>query len=369
MILTVDTENTTHNKGNPFDARNYNVCISWRTEREGGVVFAENRRQFEHLYKGASLVVGFNLKYDLHWLKRLYDYIPERVWDCQLCEFLLGRQSPAYPDLDTVAKKYTGEGKSRKVEEYWDSGVNTDQIPREVLAEYALKDAELTYNIYLRQREILPATQRRLFSLMCQDLLVLQEMEWNGIKINEDLAAAKVKELEARIFEIQSELTLFHSVPGFNWASPDHLSALLYGGTIVQTIKEPNGFFKSGAKVGQPKFKNVAKEYKLPRIYKPVRGSALKKEGYYSVEESYLRKLKGNSTLIDGILELKGLEKLISTYLRGFPKRRAEMYWPENTIHTTFNQCVASTGRLTSTKPNCQNLPLDVIGDIFPSRY
>lgn len=369
MILTVDTENTTWTKGNPFDQRNFNVCISWADENTSGVVFTEDRGQFESRYKGADLVVGFNLKYDIHWLRKIYNFVPERVWDCQLCEFFLGRQSPAYPDLDSVAKKYTGQGKSGAVEEYWNAGINTHEIPREVLAEYALKDAELTYKIYLRQREILPSHQQRLFSLQCQDLLVLEEMEWNGLKLDEDLAEQKAQELETKISTIQAELNLYHNIPGFNWNSNDHLSALLYGGSIIRIEKEPNGFFKSGSRVGQIKFKNVEKEYHLPRIYKPIKGSDLQKEGTWSVEEDYLRKLKGNDSLIKGILEIKGMEKLISTYLRGFPKKRRESFWMPGMIHSTLNQCVASTGRLTSTKPNAQTIPEEEIGDVFTTRF
>jgi DNA polymerase I-like protein with 3'-5' exonuclease and polymerase domains len=372
LILTVDTEQTTFSKGNPFDQRNRNVCISWRSddpEESRGVIFAEDRGQFEPRYKRADLVVGFNLKYDLHWLKRIYDYVPERIWDCQLCEFLLGRQSPAYPSLDSTAQKYLQTGKSGAVEEYWSRGINTDEIPRDILAEYALKDAELTYNIYLKQRELLPPHQTRLFSLMCQDLLVLQEMEWNGLLIDEDLAEKKAQELETRISTIQAELNLYHNVPSFNWASNDHLSSLLYGGTISQIIKEPIGFYKTGKKVGQPKFKNSEKIYHLPRIYKPIRNSELQKEGKWSVEETYLRKLKGNESLIQGILEIKGLEKLISTYLRGFPNKRRSRSWPTGMIHTGLNQCVVATGRLSSSGPNCQNLPLENIGDIFPTRF
>jgi DNA polymerase I-like protein with 3'-5' exonuclease and polymerase domains len=368
-ILCVDTEQTTWTKGNPFDQRNFNVCISYWNEDTSGVVFAEDRGQLEPLYKGADLIVGFNLKYDLHWLRKIYNFVPERIWDVQLCEFLLGRQSPAYPDLDSTAKKYTGQGKSTAVEEYWNAGLNTHEIPRHVLAEYALLDSELTYKCYLRQRELLPSHQIRLFSLMCQDLLVLQEMEWNGLQIDEELAEQKALELEAKISQIQSELDLYHNVPGFNWASNDHLSALLYGGTIVRTEKEPDGFFKSGAKVGQVKFKKVLKYYHLPRIYKPIRNSALQKEGIWSVEESYLRKLKGDNSLIQGILEIKEMGKLISTYLRGFPKKRRESSWLPGMIHSTLNQCVASTGRLTSTRPNGQNIPFETIGDIFISRY
>ncbi|HXQ33617.1 MAG TPA: DNA polymerase, partial [Anaerolineales bacterium] len=243
------------------------------------------------------------------------------------------------------------------------------EIPRDVLAEYALKDAELTYKIYLKQREILPPHQQRLFSLMCQDQLVLQEMEWNGLVINENLAEQKAQELETKIQEIQSKLDLFHSVPGFNWASSDHLSALLYGGTITQVVREPNGLYKTGARVGQVKFRRVTRAYHLPRRYKPIKNSALKKEGYWSTDEITLRRLHGNRDLIEGILEIKGMEKLISTYLRGFPKRRRDCFWKPGMIHSSLNQCVVATGRLSSTAPNCQNLPLEMVGEIFPTRY
>lgn len=204
---------------------------------------------------------------------------------------------------------------------------------------------------------------------MCQDLLVLQNMEFNGLIMDEVLAEKKAQELEAKISEIQAELDLFHNIPGFNWASTDHLSALLYGGSITKTIKEPNGFYKTGPKVGNPKFKRAERVYHLPRLYKPIRNSELKKEGYWSVEETTLRKLKGNNSLIEGILDIKGMEKQISTYLRGFPKKRRESFWNPGEIHSQLNQCVVTTGRLSSSGPNTQNLPLDQIGDVFPSRY
>lgn len=368
MILTLDTETTTWSKGSPFDERNFLVCISYFTDRSY-VRFTGDWAEVADLIKSAELVVGFNIKFDLHWLRKEFGIVPARIWDCQLAEFLLGRQTPSYPDLDSCALKYTGQGKSRVIEEYWDKGIQTHEIPRHVVAERCALDVELTHKVYLAQRELIPAHQQRLLSLQNQDLLVLQEMEWNGVAIDEKLSEEKAQEVEAEISRIQTELDLYHNVPGFNWASVDHLSALLYGGTIKKVERVPNGFFKSGAKVGHVKFKKVEREYKLPRLFKPLRNSELKKEGLYSVDEGFLRKLKGNDDLIKGILKLKGLEKLVNTYLRGFPDRRRESHWPEGRIHPTFNQCVVISGRLSSTKPNVQNIPFDEVGQVFISRY
>ena len=369
MVLALDCENTTWNTGNPFDIRNFNVCISYATENSSGVVF-ENREDFSRLFEQSTLLVGFNLKYDLHWLRKLgYDFSNKRVFDCQVAEYLLSRQTFRYPDLDTCAKKYTGEGKSTVVEtEYWAKGINTHEIPRNILAEYAEKDALLTYRVYQKQQELIPAHQRILFSLTMQDLLVLQEMEYNGLHFDRELSLRKAHELETEITELQTKLNIHHNVPDFNWGSVDHLSALLYGGTIKKDVRVPIGVYKSGKKEGEVRFKIETETYNLPRKYTPVRGSALKKEGLFSVEEDYLRKLKGDHTLIDGILRIKELAKKNNTYYNGLVDRQNEMNWPLDRIHGQFNQCVTSTGRLSSSKPSLQNFEGDV-KEIFPSRF
>ena len=165
-----------------------------------------------------------------------------------------------------------------------------------------------------------------------------------------------------------SLFNLHHSIPNFNWASPDHLSALLYGGEIKETVKVPDGVFKTGAKAGQPKFKNQIVVHKLPRKYRPIRGSELKKENKWSVEEQYLLRLKGNDALIKGLLKLKGITKLKDTYYLGLPAKHREMNWEPNIMHGQFNQVVASTGRLSSSNPNLQNQP-ELADLLFESRY
>lgn len=156
--------------------------------------------------------------------------------------------------------------------------------------------------------------------------------------------------------------------PWFNFNSNDHLSAFLYGGIVKEDGKEFVGFYKSGEKAGQPKYKNVIIEHQLPRLYTPLKGSEMAKAGNFAVDEGTLRKLKGKRKVLDLVLELAKLEKLNGTYYRGLVKLRNEMHWEPNTLHGQFNQTTAATGRLSSSKPNLQNFASE-LQDIFISRY
>lgn len=374
-MIAIDTENTFWNKGNPFDQRNFNVCISYAFrnktgEIEAGVLFDEERTKIGELLRYHDEVVFFNAKYDLHWLRKLYvDVGDKRVWCGQVFEFLHGRQSEPFPGLDHTSARY---GLGNKLDiiatEYWDKGINTCDIPRQVLSDYAVQDAVLTLKLVEEQKKLVKPHQQKLISLSMQDLIVLQEMEWNGLYYNKNKSLDKAKDLETEISTIQSKLTLYHNIPSFNWGSSDHLSALLYGGEITETVKIPNGTYKTGAKVGQIKYRNEEKVYQLPRIYKPVKGSELKKENKWSVEEQYLLQLKGDNSLITGILRIKELEKLRSTYLIGIPNLCETMNWEQGYVHGQFNQCVARTGRLSSSKPNLQNIAGDAL-EYFETRW
>lgn len=367
-LLVVDTENTTWSKGNPFDQRNFNVCISYHDGRESGVCFTT--QDFRDKWDRAQLIIGFNLKYDLHWLRRSgFSFEGKRFWCTQVCEFVLGRQQTPYPSLDESTTRYNLGSKSRAVEEYWERGVNTHEIPREILAEYAARDAELTYKLYLKQQELIQPHQRTLLTVLMADTVVLQEMEWNGLYFDKEESIRKSKELETEISNIQASLGLYHSVPDFNWASGHHLSALLYGGTITERRRCMDGVYKTGARAGQPRFRIEEIQHRLPRRYNPIKGSELAKPGVWSVEENYLKKLKGkDGKLIEGILKIKELQKLNNTYYRGLPELHEEMHFEHNIIHGQFNQCVARTGRLSSSRPNLQNLSGDA-QQIFTSRF
>lgn len=286
-----------------------------------------------------------------------------------MTEFVLERQLNSYPSLEDACIKYDLGHKIDIIKrDYWDKGINTDAIPWEVLKPYAVQDAVLTYGLFLVQQKLVSKPQRALLSVLHADLHVLQDMERNGMVYDEQLCEQRGNELDLRISELQASLNAVYPEIVINWASGDQLSAFLYGGTISQTVKDHDGFYKTGAKAGQPKFRNREILHQLPRLYTPLKGSELKKEGFYSTNEDTLLKLKGKQGPLKILLELAKLEKLNGTYYRGLPKLNREMDWPDGLLHGSFNQVVAVTGRLSSIKPNLQNFASD-LQDIFITRY
>jgi DNA polymerase-1 len=319
-------------------------------------------------------VVGFNLKFDLHWFRRLgFDVSNISVWCCQLAEFLLSGQTIRFPSLEDTAVKYGLGNKLDIVKtEYWSKGINTDSVPREILSKYAIQDVDLTYQIYLRQLELFKQNLPlfRLFKLQCQDLLILEEMEWNGIKYSHTLCASRSKEITEEIKTIQAQLdSIYPDIP-INWGSGDQLSAFLYGGTIYEDIKIPDGIFKTGPRKGLPRFRNAVKEHQLPRLVEPLPRSELQKDGVFQTNEPTLQKLRGPAAkkFVGPLLRLAELQKLNGTYYKGIPELCEKMHWEEGMIHGQFNQCVAATGRLSSNSPNLQNTAADCL-DIMVSRY
>jgi DNA polymerase-1 len=371
-MLFIDTEITTWSKGSPWDERNFLVCIGWidDTGAQGIWYNGEPREVLEHHLSLSELWVFFNAKFDLHWLRKIGIKFPQRSYCCQVAEFVLNGQSPKYPSLDGTAASYGIPGKLDVVKlEYWDKGINTHEIPRGVLTEYCLQDIASTRDVYYKQQERIQPSNKTLLSLEMQDLVVLEDIEWNGMKFSPEKVKAKEQELEKQISELQQSLDVYHNVPNFNWGSPAHLSALLYGGTIQEVRKVAAGTFKSGAKVGAPKFKNETVTHTLPRMYTPPKGSELAKPGVWSVDEDTLLSIKGGKKeLIERILKVKELAKLQSTYVTGLLKKHEEQHQPAGYIHGQYNQVVASTGRLSSSNPNMQNMSEAVL-DIFETRF
>jgi DNA polymerase I len=377
--LTSDWETTTSNKGNPFDQTNKAILLAMQVdENEPTSIyhpFTEDVLQSIQLALNAKpLLVFFNAKFDLHWYTRMgIDYESCKVWCCQLAEFLLSRQTLSYPSLEEVADRY-GLGKKLDVVklDYWDKGINTDQIPVAILSDYAKQDVSLTYQIYLCQLEEFkkkPALYK-LFRLACEDLVFLAEMERTGIPYDIELCKIKSQETEKKIEKIYLELNAVYPDININFNSGDQLSAFLYGGTIYEEYKEHVGFYKTGEKAGQPKFTTKIKEHVLPRLVNPLPKSEVKKEGYYKTDVQTLLKLKGKAAkkFVGPLLELSKLEKLNSTYYRGLLEKTKEYGWEEGIIHGQFNQTVAATGRLSSSRPNQQNFAEECL-DLFYSRF
>lgn len=371
-MIFLDTEITTWSKGSPFDKRNFLVCAGWITDsgHKGIWYNGDPREDFERLLAEHSTWVFFNAKFDLHWLRKTGFSFPARVYCAQVAEFILNGQQPKYPSLDGVAASYGIPGKLDLVKtEYWDKGINTHEIPRGVLSEYCLQDIACTRDVYYRQLPRITERNKVLISLAMQDLITLEDIEWNGMYYNQEKIKQKEAALDEEIAQLQKSLDVYHNVPNFNWGSPAHLSALLFGGVIKEVRKVPDGAFKSGKKVGAPKFRNETIEHNLPRMFNPPRGSELAKPGVWSTDEDTLLKIKGGKKeLIDKLLKIREISKLQSTYVRGLAAKHEEQHQEENYIHGQYNQCVAGTGRLSSSNPNMQNMTEAVL-DIFETRF
>jgi DNA polymerase I-like protein with 3'-5' exonuclease and polymerase domains len=372
--LILDVESTTSNKGNPFDLTNGLISVGLKFV-DGDVKIVgypfdklQNKVKVDYIQKNidnADCLVGFNIKFDLHWLKRIgIDFSNKLIWDCQIGEFLIGCQLHPYPSLNDAANRIGVPPKLDIVkEEYWDKGIDTDKIPIEILSDYLAQDLVLTQQVFEDQQEVFQNNGKRtLFKLQCADLLVLQEMEWNGVKFDTVSARARALEIQNEIEGIHKSLSqLVGDIP-INLGSNDHLSYLLFGGTLSIDFRIPIGVYKSGAKVGQTRYKIVQKNYELPRLTEPIEGTEAKKpEGsqpVWKTNEDILRSLKLNKKakfIVDLVLKYSKLEKLRGTYLEGWSNLIDKMNWEKDTIHGNLNQCVAITGRLSSTKPNQQN--------------
>lgn len=371
-VLTIDYETTTHEKGNFHSNKNKAVCLGSKLSSEQTQCFFNPENLCVEWFSELDLVVAFNAKFELGWTRRLGFEMPKAVWCCQLAEYMLDRQKP-YPSLEETAQKYGLPSKLNIVAtEYWDKGLDTTDVPQSILSEYCCTDVDLTYSIYLIQLKQFHERPLlfKLFKLACQDLLVLAEMEWNGLPFNETLCKERADECEKEKLQIVSVLSSVYSDIPINFGSGDQLSAFLYGGSVVQTVKQPAGIFKTGERKGQVKFQNVDIEHKLPRLVEPLKNSELKKPGFYATDEGTLKKLKGPfaKKYVSLILKLAKLDKLLGTYYEGLPKLNKTMDWNEGMLYPNYNQCVTQTGRLSSSRPNGQNLAGD-IADVIESVY
>lgn len=371
--IALDTETTTYSKGNCYDSRNELVCWSWANANGAGASqWYECEEDFvQEKINSSDLVIGFNFKFDVAWLRKMgVDFEGVKVWDCQIAEFIISHQLLKFPSLNDTCVRYSVPTKLDVVKtEYWDKGLDTRDVPWPILREYAAHDAAVTLQVYHKQLEVMSPAQTKLCKLMSQDMLVLQEMEQNGIIYDEELCLERSEEMGVETEKLKQKLSAFYPNIPINFNSGDDLSSFLYGGTIVETIKVHDGFYKTGAKKGLPKMKNTTVEHHLPALFTPIKGTALAKEGYYETNEGCLKKLTGkNKPVVAVLLDLARHEKINGTYYKGLPKLNEEMHWSKGKLHGQLNQTLAVSGRLSSSKPNQQNFATE-IQDIFVSEY
>lgn len=378
--LVLDVETTIQNKGNPFSRLNKLCLIGLKDNGIYDIEYSdhpyrEELDRVQSVINNYKTLVGFNIKFDLHWIRKYgITFQDHRIWDCQLVHFILTGQSKPYPSLNQVCEHYGLEQKLDVVkEEYWKNGIDTNEIPRDILEEYLVQDLALTEQVYLKQLEDVEKNPHlnKLISLHNQDLLVLEEMEFNGVLYDQDRSEVLGNELEEQIAKLDKRLFTFHNFTDFNPSSVDHVSALLYGGTIKYRVQVEDGIYKSGQKQGQVRLRWQDRELELPRLVKPLKGSELEKEGLFSTDEQTLRSLGGSAKaqeVIKIILTRAVLEKRVTAYYKGLVNLITEQNWEHGHIYGQLNQCVARTGRLSSSKPNLQNFDSE-IKSLLLSRY
>jgi DNA polymerase I-like protein with 3'-5' exonuclease and polymerase domains len=392
--ICFDTETNTVNKGNPFTASGKLISYSLKLDDNPPQFYYHSSLDFlqslREAFEKATLMIGFNLKFDLHWATRYgVKYNPRvRVWDCQIAEFIINGQKGSYPSLDECCAKYGLGQKDDTIAEYWKMGIDTEFIPQEELGFYNNLDVSLTYKLKLAQEKVMSAKQIRLCLIMGLDLLVLQEMEYNGVKFNTALCADKAKATSETLEKLTEELLSYSPTRDINLDSGVHLSCLLYGGIIeLEYVTQETAYYKgnskaTGAKKGDAYQRNVhtSVAYDCPKLFDPLPKSEtkLKKKLHdgrevvvYVTNEDTLKQLKAKTKyqkrLIELLLERAELAKLMDTYYGKLPQLLEKMEWGEY-LHGQYNQCVAATGRLSSSAPNMQNFSGD-IDQLLMSRY
>ena len=325
-ILSLDTETTSTS---PIDAELVGLSFAVREFEAFYVpIPAEHKKAlqivniFKEVYENSKILkVGQNLKYDLEVLRNYDIHLEGPMWDTMIAHYLI--QPELHHNMDYMAEIYLNYQTIHIDELIGQKGKNQrsmrDLDPANVY-EYACEDADVTLRL---KNKLEPELKK----FECEDLFyqiemplmpVLAEMEMNGVCLDTEslqetskVFTERMNEIEARIYELAGER--------FNIASPKQVGEILFD-----------------------KLKIVEKAKKT-------------KTGQYVTSEEVLQQLRNKHEIVADILEHRGLKKLIGTYIDALPK----LINPRTGhIHTSFNQTITATGRLSSSDPNLQNIPI-----------
>lgn len=343
-----------------------------------------------------GIIVGHNIKFDLQYLwksKRLQSLLKKglKIWDTQLAEFMLTGQRHKYPALrDIAVNKYGCPEREKRMEAYWKQGIDTKNIPEDIVLYDVKYDGIDTESVLLHQ--VAQAKKIGMFDLIMlqmDGLLATTEMEFNGVFVNQSILETNKKDIENEIELINNGLKeLAPDVENFN--STQQLSRLFFGGEEKIKVDEPilnelglAEVVKSGVNRGKIKTKKVEKIIYKPGLgLKPLDEWQQKKEGIYRTDEGVLQILASwfrddeeakhlgithpngvkAKRIADLMLKVRGLNKLLGTYYEGTQRF---IHKGDSCVHQQLAHCgyennghVAGgtgTGRLSCTKPNMQN--------------
>ncbi|MFT4821773.1 MAG: DNA polymerase-1, partial [Candidatus Azotimanducaceae bacterium] len=265
--------------------------------------------------------VGQNLKYDMSVLARYGITLRGVTFDTMLESYVLNSVASRH-NMDDLALKYLGKetisfetvaGKGAKQ-------ITFDQVPLDVAGPYAAEDADITLQLHQNlwpKLEAIPSLKHIFESIELPLLTVLSRIERNGVLLDSKLLDTQSAQLGERLVELQKEAFELAGET-FNLGSPRQLQVILF------------------EKLGLPIKKKTPK-------------------GQPSTAEDVLQELALDYPLPKVITEYRGLSKLKSTYTDQLPK---QINAASGRVHTSYHQAVAATGRLSSTDPNLQNIPI-----------
>lgn len=334
----------------------------------------QSKCELEQLLFSADRLVAHNIKFDLLWLQELgidINKLPS-VYCTQVVEYLLRGQHIKRGELtlENLSIEYGIAPKIDKVKLYWESGYETDEIPSSILVPYGEQDAINTLAIYERQvPKILQRNMQALCTMQCEMSRVLSQIEYNGLLVNRLQLEEYSTQYELELQTIEQKLMdIVYTYAGVknatvNLGSDHDLSAILYGGNIKYDGTETTyRTLVSGAvKVGSRKCTLVEQIQGLG--FTPLKKTETARDGIYKTDMDTLRNLKtgGDSykkEFIQLIIERSRLTKLKSTYFDGL----LDKVMTDDRVHPSMNQCITSTGRLSSSNPK-------LIGVVKPCEF
>ena len=321
-----DTETTSVN---PHEAELVGIAISWKKDQAFFVPCPQDRKaaqqiaeEFRKVFENTGIrKVGQNIKYDILVMRNYDIRVQGPLFDTMIAHYLL--QPEQRHNLTVLSEKYLNYTPISIEELIGKKGKNQRtmrSVPVKQITPYACEDADLTWQLKdILEKELREHSLWKLASEMEMPLIhVLIRMEMNGVKINEKELKQYASELREELGGIEKEV---HDMAGvsFNIDSPKQLGEVLFDRMKI---------------VDNPK-KTRTKQY--------------------STSEETLQQLSDKHPIIQKVLDYRSVRKLLSTYVEALP----ELIHPQTgKIHTSFNQAIAATGRLSSYNPNLQNIPI-----------
>ena len=278
--------------------------------------------EFKLIFEDESIgKIGQNIKYDILMLKQYGIEVRGKLFDTMIAHYLL--QPDLRHNLDYLCELYMNYKKVHTEELIGAKGKNQRtmrSVDVEKLVMYACEDADLTLQLKIKlEKELAENELNNLFNNIEMPLIpVLADMETAGAMIDPDALNEYAVKLRIQIIELEKEIYQLAGTE-FLISSPKQLGEILFDRLKI----DPN-----------------AKKTKTKQ---------------YSTGEEILEKLADKHPIINKVLEYRGLKKLLNTYVEALPKLINER---TGKIHTSYNQAIAATGRLSSTNPNLQNIPI-----------